>query len=661
MPRRHRSSRATGGVNASAGRANATAPGQSEQTVPSEERESARARGPRRSVYAVIPTALALLTSVNTLWNDFAADDQQQVLNNALIKDFGNVLRAFTTSVWSFTSNDIRFALDVYYRPIFNVLLAINYALFGIAPWGWHLTNAIIHTVVALLVYLVLKELTDRRWLALIAAALFAVHPVHAESIAWVSGVTDPLLSVFLLSAFYFYIKYRRTGRNLMMAATLVLSLLAVLSKETALALPLIVAYCELAYFTDSIAFGQRFISAVRVAALFALPFAVYFLMRYLALGTPTFGGEATNPLDYAVRTIPLAFVKYIKLILVPFGYSFQHYTPLVGSLTSPAFFGPLLVIAGVAAAVWLSKSRLLTFAAAWFAIWLAPSLAVLRQYDLESLVQERFLYLPSVGFCLAVALGIEWLGRHKPFGLPGVRAAAALVVAIVALWSAVLIKQNRAWRTNVTLYESCVAVDPKSAVAHSSLGNAYSEAGRSREADEQLQAALALDPQCLFGYLSLSYRADRLGQVDQAIKYLLDAVATVPEGPLTKNKLATIYLNLGRLYEEQKKYDIAEQHLLRSIEMWPRPVGWYYAGLNYYYQERYDQALAMYQEVIRHVPPNYAPIHLSIAAVYESLNRMDEARAEYHNYLELAPPEAPDRQLVEQKLRQLKDSPAKK
>lgn len=657
MPRKHQRPRAQSGPKTSPVGATTATQAVAAQDEPIQEHTARRGISSWRAAYLALPPLVAALTSLNTLWNEFASDDLQQVLGNALIKSFGNLPRAFTVSGWAFSSNDIRFAADAYYRPMLNVLFTINYGLFGPVAWGWHLTNLLIHSAAAVLVFVVLNEMTGRRWVALITALLFAAHPVHVESVAWISGVTDPMLAVFVLLAFYFYLKFRRSNRIQWIAIAGAFYLLALMCKETALALPLIIIYCELVHFNEDSPLKRRITLARTPLLAFAFPLVVYFFLRYVALGTPWLSGDSINPLDYGLRTTPLALVKYLKLLLIPFGYSFQHYTTLVGSLARPAFIVPVLIIAVVAAAIWLSKSRLLRFAAMWFAIWVAPSLAVLRQYDPESLIQERYLYLASIGFCLALALGIEWLSQRKLFGAPGSRAAAVVTVAIVLLWSVVSIRQNRVWRDSLTLYENCVAVEPDSPAARAALALAYSEAGRFREADEQARKGLELDSQFLGGYLSLGYRLDRLGQVDQAIKTLQDATTSVAEGPLNRCKLATVYLNLGRLYEEKKQYDFAEQHFVRSIEMWPRPVGWYYTGLNYYYQERYDEALRMYQEVIRHVPPNYAPIHLSIGAVYESLNRLDEARTEYYRYLELAPAEAPDRQLVEQKLRRLQPS----
>src|SRR5262249_8963714 len=132
--------------------------------------------------------------------------------------------------------------------PLFSAFFTINYALFGTQAWGWHLANVLVHAGVAVLVYFAVKEITDRAPLAILTAALFAVHPVHAESVAWTSGITDPLMALFLLPAFSFYVRARRTGRAGFMLLASVLYLLSLLSKETALALPVVIAGCELFY-----------------------------------------------------------------------------------------------------------------------------------------------------------------------------------------------------------------------------------------------------------------------------------------------------------------------------------------------------------------------------------------------------------------------------
>ncbi|MFY9557858.1 MAG: tetratricopeptide repeat protein [Blastocatellia bacterium] len=608
-------------------------------------------------MYSLFPPAMALIASINTLFNGFASDDQQQVLNNAFIKSFDNLPVAFTTSVWAFAP-DIVFTVDSYFRPVFNSLLTINYALFGTTAWGWHLVNLLIHAAVTFLVFIMLREVTERNWLAALAATLFAVHPVHAESVAWVSGVTDPLMALLVLPAFYFYLRFRKQGRKYFLVAALVFYFLALLSKETALALPLVVAYCDLSI-KGNVSLAQRLVRLSMLLGLFAIPTIIYFFMRYNALGTLSVSGTPRYPLGPALLTAPLAAVKYVGFMLIPWGYSYQHYTDFLERVVSASFLVPLLLLIATAIGIVMAKSRTLNFAAVWFIVMLAPALAALRQFEPAYLLQERYLYIASIGMCLAIALGIEWLWVQDRFGFRGRMVAGGFAVLLVLLWCAVNLRQNRVWNDTLTVFRNTVAVAPRSSMSHAAVARSYHEAGRPREAEAEARTAIELDPRCATAYLNLSYFARVAGKLDKACEYLEEGISAVPLSSMTRHDLATMYLNLGLLYNQRNMFDLGEQYLMRSIEISPRAVAWYYSALNYQNQGRYQEALLMYQEVARHVPLKYAPIHLSIGAVYEKLQRLDDAREEYQKYLELTPQGVPDRKLVAEKLKQLEGGPA--
>ncbi len=605
-----------------------------------------------RGMYALIPAALAILTSINTLWCGFAADDSYQVLNNAFIKNPANIPRAFTSSVWAFVSGEIIFTVDSYYRPLFSVLFSINYAIFGTSAWGWHLVNVLIHAAVTFLVFAVVYEMAERRWLALIAASLFAVHPTHVESVAWISGVTDPVMALFLLAAFYFYLRYRKNGSKPMLAAVAGFYFLALLNKETAIAMPLIIAYCEIFYFNETPSFKKRIIRAIPIILLLALPAAAYFLMRYNAINAVVFGSDPRLPLAEALMTTPLAAVKYLALMIIPAGYSYQHYTSLVESLSRLSFIAPVLLIIALTTGVFVSKSRLLKFAAVWFAVFLAPALAALRQFDLEYLVQERYLYLSSIGFCLALALGIEWLAKKT--GRRGIAIASTITLVIIVVWGAVSFNQNLVWKDNLSVYKNCVAKDPSSPQAHASLSRAYLEAARPRDAEDEAQKALSLDPGYPYAYLSLSYLAKVSGNLDKSIDYLERGVSAVKETPVTRQNLATIHLNLGLLYAQRKNYEKADEHLTRSNRILPRPVAWYYTGQYYFERGRYEEARVMLEQTERRIPRWFAPIHLQLGQVYEQLHQPVQARAAYERYLEIAPADAKEREEVQRRLLRL-------
>jgi protein O-mannosyl-transferase len=641
MPRKQHSSSAQVGSKASAARPDTA--GTSEQIVlPDEAKDSPAARS-RRAAYALVPTLLALITSINALRNQFASDDIEQVLGNSFIRHFGNLPAAFTRSVWSFAASDIVFTVDQYFRPIFTTLFTINYSLFGTSPFGWHLASVLIHSGVTLLVFVVLEEMTGRQWIAAVAAALFAVHPVHAESVAWVSGITDPLMALFLLPAFYFYLRFRVNRRPRFLAATLGFYFLALLSKETAIALPFVVAYCELFHFRSNEPLARRLIKLLRLACFFLIPTAIYFLMRLHALGGPALGNQSRYPFMPALLTIPLAIVKYVGLMLLPFGYSYQHHTEFVQTIWSLSLLAPLALVVAIAIGIALLKSRLVTFAAVWFLVMLAPALASLRNFEPEYLLQERYLYVPSIGFCLALALGIEWVGTRDWFGSRRRIVAVALTLMLILVWSAVYLRQSRVWANNITVYKNSAAVAPLSGTAHALLARTYYDAGRPREAEVEAHTALDLDSQCAMAYLTLSYFTSQSGKLDKACDYLESAIATIPENAMTRHDLATIYLNLGTLYGQQKNYDRAEQNLLRSIEVSPRSVGWYRVGQFYIERGRYDDARTMYQQTLDVVPWWFAPVHLKLGIVYEGLGDLSRAESEYNQYLALAP-DAPDR-----------------
>src|SRR5262249_47618250 len=155
-------------------------------------------------------------------------------------------------------------AVDSYYRPLFNVLFTMNYAIFGTKAWGWHLVNVLIHSAVTYLVFVVVRELTGWPWVALFTAGLFAVHPAHAESISWVSGITDPLMAMFVLPAFLLYLRFSRTGKRRYVLMSLTLYFGGLLCKETAVMLPIIIAWWELANRDDSASFNSRLVSVLK-------------------------------------------------------------------------------------------------------------------------------------------------------------------------------------------------------------------------------------------------------------------------------------------------------------------------------------------------------------------------------------------------------------
>jgi tetratricopeptide (TPR) repeat protein len=587
--------------------------------------------------YAVwLPVALALLASLVTLANDFACDDIQQIVNNGLIKSLTNLTTVFTSSAWQFAPADIGSISQAYYRPLFNVWLMLNSALFGSSAWGWHLLLALLHAAATAMVFVVIKQLFDKREMALIAACLFAVLPVHAEAVAWVSGGVEVLMTLLLLAALHFYLRFRQSGQLYEIALALVFYLLALWTKEAALVFPFLVVYLELAH--PKRTSKSRGASAAMMAAGLLMMTAIYTLMRYQANDSVFAADETRLPLGAALLTIPLAIVKYLALLVWPFDYSYLHYTLPVASVGSVGLLAPLAALIALVFVVARYGSQDLRFAGAWLLLTLAPALLVMNRFELEHLIQERYLYLPSLGFCLALALGVEWLAARQSFKLSPGRFAFAAAATVVALCSLAYIWHSRHWRDSLSVYRQAVAVAPDSPPALSALATELAMAGRARDAEPSARRAIELDPQYINGYFRLSYLSAQQGNVSKALDILEQARSTVTPTEINRKEMATLLLNLSRIYSQKKDHATAIEDAQQSQMMWPRTAGIYYTGLAYFNAGHNEEALTYYQEVLRRVPAGYAAIHLSLGVLYDNLGRLEDARDEYQKYLALSP-----------------------
>ncbi|HVF89455.1 MAG TPA: tetratricopeptide repeat protein, partial [Blastocatellia bacterium] len=560
--------------------------------------EGARAEDfsiPWNSLYPIIPMFAALLVCVNTLRNDFAFDDLALIVQNGSIKELRNIPYFFADSSSPIALESI-WKSDVYFRPVFLSLLSINHAIFGVAPWGWHLASLLLHTCITLLVFLVCREVSGRNWLALITATLFAVHPAHAEAVAWASGSSVLLMSLFSLAAFYLYLRYRRAGRMRLLALALVCALLAMLSNETALALPILIAYREFARPGES-SRKHRVVDSLRYAGAFTFPVIAYMLLRRGTLDPAVFGGGGSL-LGSGLLILPLALGKYLRMLVVPTGYSIQHYTEPIASPASLAFIGPLLLILALGAGVYFSRSRMLRFAAAWFIIWLAVPLLSWRILDPVYFIQERYLYMASMGFCLALALAIERLAGLRVPAVGGRVAAASLAAIVAIVLGAIHVNQNRVWRNTVTLYQNSVYVAPRSPWARSALSAAHFNAGDTKAAQYQSAAAIEVDPNFLDGYLNLSHFAQSTGDYNLALNYLERAKAVAAN--LSPTATARVYRSLGTVYETRKDYKKAEENYRLAVEALPYKSGpnWYVLGDFYYNRGRYEEAREVLEQV---------------------------------------------------------------
>jgi tetratricopeptide (TPR) repeat protein len=203
----------------------------------------------------------------------------------------------------------------------------------------------------------------------------------------------------------------------------------------------------------------------------------------------------------------------------------------------------------------------------------------------------------------------------------------------------------NRVWYSNISIGENAVARSNGRPEARLFLVSAYYSAGLYKEADAQAHKVLEIEPTSASPYAILSQMANIEGKLDKAIEYLETGIARVkPEGAAATNALGSLYLNLGLMYARRGEFDRAEETLLKSVEVFPRPTGYYYIGQFYFDRRRFDDAREYFEKVRDTAPSNFFPIQLKLGMAYERLGLKEQARAAYERYLRLAPDEVGER-----------------
>jgi len=517
--------------------------------------------------------ALTLLTFIATLRFDFVYDDLSQIVSNPHVQSWRYVPSYFTEQVWGHLYPG---QPGDYYRPVFLLWLLLDHTLFGFRPEGWHATALLLHLLTTLLVYLLASRVTRDRMTGAIAALVFGLHPVHIEAVAWVSGVAEPLMAAPMIGSFLCYLKQRESPqrRSLWQAAAVILFVIAILAKETAMVLPAIVAAYEWLFPPDqTLAQGSRspgLISRiVRAAGPLLVAEVCYMAVRFHVL--KGLGRPSDKSLSAVLLTWPSLLWFYLKQLVWPVRISAFYETFWVHSPGLGNFVLPLLAVVGVAAALgfWAWRSRVAAFSALWMALTIFPPLWGVRYFGESELAHDRYLYLPSVAFALLLAVAIRKLhqGHAQLFGQPAVQVAVvAIVTCFLGIASAT---QSVYWASNLLLYSRGVQVAPRNLLAWDHLGTEWMTRNRLDLALEMYHHALEIDPGDWNANFALGIAYSTVGKLPEADHYLARACEL-------RSGYANQYYYLGAVRLQMGWLKEAEAPLRKALEIWPAAVGWH-------------------------------------------------------------------------------------
>ncbi len=613
--------------------------------------------------------AVAAVPYLNALGNGFVYDDHQQILTNPYLRSFHYLRPIFTTSVWSFLGGSA--GVTNYYRPLMLFGYLMCYRGFGANAFVFHLVNLLMHLAVVLLVYKLTARLFGDRNVAILAALIFALHPIHTESVDWVGAVTDIELTLFFLAGFWFYLGIPRltTSRPSRrwvgaQAGVLVCMALGLLSKEQAVMLPVVSTIFEHLYRDDR---GRTTIAEkiARYAPAWALV-PIYLLVRAHFLGafmpSPSRSGLA---LEKEILSAGALLFQYVAKMLWPARLSAYYVFPGSWSVLLPQVLGGILVVLASAAlfAFCWRRARMVSFGLIWFLVTLLPVLNI--RIMPTAAFAERYLYLPSVGFCWILAWSgtelVKWAElRGKPWRV--VIAAAAALLAFLA--AARIVVRNRDWRDDVRFYQSALAASPNSYAMHADFGKYYWELGQRQLAEREWRAAAAIEPDAVVVLSNLGLLLTEEQRYDEAVADLKRAVQIAPNDTGSHIDLGLAYQKmgleddagrefqtavrlsplsilahdqLGQVNFDEDRFADAEAQFHASLALQPNLAAWFGLGLSRWRQGDTSEAQRDFKAA-ETLEPGDPRVHFMLALLYGADGRYPEAFAEYAQGFKIDP-----------------------
>ncbi|MFT5369250.1 MAG: hypothetical protein ACI8V2_004225 [Candidatus Latescibacterota bacterium] len=568
-----------------------------------------------------------LLVYANSLGNGFSFDDHAIVEDNSsvLTLDIGHI---FSVPYWP---NREHAGL---YRPLTTLSLALNYAVHGFDPFGYHVVNVLLHVLNTLLVYLLTKHLF-RVPLGLFVALFFALHPVQTEAVNGIVGRAEVLSAFWVLVACLLYVRSGvNTGQGLngLYGVSLVASFLAMCSKENAACLVgLLVVYDWVWIHRGRWSHGvlgflktglPRYVPYVGLIGLFLF-------VRTQVVGAvflPVPPAEFDNPLPHLEGlsrwlTLLAATGIYLRLLVFPLwlmpDYSYGE-IPVVTSAFDPLAWGPFFVMVGLGGVVvmWLFRRRFLSgvLGALFFMVAFAPvsNFVVV----IGTILGERLLYLPMVGMALFVGAVASrfYVGEHRPY----------LVVGLVVLLGALGVRtgvRNADWKNDVTLFLAAIDDGNRSAKVYYNLGVGYRKQGQYQEAlkaFEQL-AELKADDAGSWNYLGIVYaEQERYAEAAEAYARAVALDSTQVD----------LWKRLGEMYAKTENWPGSEAAFLKVLAVHSDDVdARFELAKVYYHLEKVTRAIRQCEVLLSEYAFDHHSATLLLSELYMKVNRLADAQ----------------------------------
>jgi tetratricopeptide (TPR) repeat protein len=515
--------------------------------------------------------------------------------------------------------------------PLTTLAHMLDCQIFGLNAGGHHLINILWHAAAAALLFLVLRQMTGAFWRSTFVASLFALHPLRAESVAWISERKDVMSGFFFILTLWAYVRYARHRFRGRYVAVMVIFALGLLSKSMLVTLPgvlLLLDYWPLERLWERPQLPRLIVEKIPLLAL-ALGSCLVSVMLPGLLVT----GSARLPLTTRLANAAISCVIYLRQMIFPAGLTIPYPIPPQGW---PAWevSSAVVLLAAISAGAWVCRKKYpyLLVGWIWYLVMLVP-VAGIVPISLWAGHADRYTYLPEIGLAIAgtwaaADLTARWQHRRVIVG--------ALMAATLCALMCCAARQTTYWRDSETLWTRSISEDPSNAVAYCNLGSALSHRGQTKESIRQYQIALRINPRYSIAHCNLGNAFARLGKMDEAIAEYRKALEVNPDYAEARGNLGNALVQTGKMEEAFTQFQ-------KALAIWPDYAEAHFSlGAAFAKEGRDKEAIAEYRKALE-IWPAYPEAHFNLGFTLAKNGQFRDAIEEYRKALEISPryPEA--------------------
>jgi Flp pilus assembly protein TadD len=545
--------------------------------------------------------------------------------------------------IWSFGFTED----SPYWHPLTWLSHMLDCQLFGLEPGMHHLSNLILHLVNSLLLLLILNRMTGSAWKSSLVAALFALHPINVESVAWVAERKSLLSTLFWMLTMLTYFHYSRRPTLFRYLAVFFVFALGLMAKPMLVTMPFVLLLMDywplgrlrlgrlagdssektvkslMSGFQGKPGFHLVLEKVPLLALSMLLIYVVSLSVQHSGIVIPT----KSVPMKLRIANALVSYVGYIAKMIWPHNLAVFYPYPTVLPIWQTVGAGCLLVcITALIFRVW-RKRPYLVMGWLWYLGTLIPVIG-LKQAGLWPAMADRWAYIPLIGIFIIIAWGIPDLIQPWRYRKIALAASAGVAISALAVCSWF---QVHHWTDTVTLFKHAAQVTTNNGVAHNNLGAALAEQGRIHEATVHYIEALRIKPGSAETHNNLGVLLANLGKLDEAIAHYTKALHNKPDSAETHNNLGVVFADQGRLKEAVAQYNKALQLQPNYAEA-HNNLG---NALNL--MGKHHEAIAHYTEALR-IKPDSAESHNNLGAVLAQQGKLNQAVEHFSEAVRLKP-----------------------